>query len=79
MTIDQIINWMMGLNILALSVTGFFLVIGFLFLVTAIYSLIYDKAFRKKYLLKLSIIFLILLGIMIGLFYLSIKQRVLIL
>jgi len=79
MTIDQIINWMMGLNILALSVTGFFLVIGFLFLVTAIYSLIYDKAFRKKYLLKLSIIFLILLGIMIGLFYLSIKQGVLIL
>ena len=79
MTIDQIINWMMGLNILALSVTGFFLVIGFLFLVTAIYSLIYDKAFRKKYLLKLSIIFLILLGIMIGLFYLSIKQGVFIL
>ena len=79
MTIDQIINWMMGLNILVVSVTGFFLVIGFLLLVTAIYSLIYDKAFRKKYLLKLSIIFLILLGIMIGLFYLSIKQRVLIL
>ena len=78
-TLDQIINWMMGLNILVLSVTGFFLVIGFLFLVTAIYSLIYDKAFRKKYLLKLSIIFLILLGIMIGLFYLSIKQGVLIL
>jgi len=41
MTIDQIINWMMGLNILVLSVTGFFLVIGFLFLLTAIYSLIY--------------------------------------
>ena len=79
MTIDQIINWIEGLNVLALSVTGFFLVIGFLFLVTAIYSLIYDKAFRKKYLLKLSIIFLILLGIMIGLFYLSIKQGVLIL
>ena len=79
MTIDQLINWMMGLNILVLSVTGFFLVIGFLFLVTAIYSLIYDKAFRKNYLLKLSIIFLILLGIMIGLFYLSIKQGVLIL
>ena len=79
MTIDQIINWMMGLNILVLSVTGFFLVIGFLFLVTAIYSLIYDKAFRKNYLLKLSILFLILLGIMVGLFYLSIKQGVLIL
>ena len=79
MTIDQIINWMMGLNILALSVTGFFLVIGFLFLMTAIYSLIYDKAFRKTYLLKLCTIFLILLGIIIGLFYLSIKQGVLIL
>ena len=79
MTIDQIINWMMGLNILALSVTGFFLVIGFLFLVTAIYSLIYDKAFRKKYLLKLSTIFLTLLGIMIGMFYLSVKHEVLIL
>ena len=79
MTIDQIINWMMGLNILALSLTGFFLVIGFLFLVTAIYSLIYDKAFRKKYLLKLSTIFLTLLGIMIGLFYLLIKHEVLIL
>ena len=79
MTIDQIVNWMMGLNILALSLTGFFLVIGFLFLVTAIYSLIYDKAFRKKYLLKLSTIFLTLLGIMIGLFYLSVKHEVLIL
>ena len=79
MTIDQIINWMMGLNILALSLTGFFLVIGFLFLVTAIYSLIYDKAFRKKYLLKLSTIFLTLLGIMIGMFYLSVKHEVLIL
>jgi len=79
MTIDQIINWMMGLNFLILSVTGFFLVIGFLFLVTAIYSLIYDKAFRKKYLLKLATIFLILLGIIIGTFYLSIKYRALIL
>jgi hypothetical protein len=79
MTIDQIINWMMGLNILALSVTGFFLVIGFLFLVTAIYSLIYDKAFRKKYLLKLSTIFLTLLGIVISMYYLSVKHEVLIL
>ena len=79
MTIDQIVNWMMGLNILVLSVAGFFLVIGFLFLVTAIYSLIYDKAFRRKYLLKLSTIFLMLLGFIIGLFYLSIKQGVLIL
>jgi hypothetical protein len=56
--------------------TGFLLVIGFLFLVTAIYSLIYDKAFRKKYLLKLSTVFLILLGSIIGIFYLSIKQGV---
>jgi hypothetical protein len=79
MTIDQIINWMMGLNILALCVTGFFLVIGFLFLVTAVYSLIYDKAFRRKFLLKLSTIFLILLGIIIGLFNFSIKQGFLIL
>jgi hypothetical protein len=79
MTIDQIINWMMGLNILALSVTGFFLVIGFLFLVTAIYSLIYDKAFRKKYLLRLGTIFFILLVGAIGIFYLSIKHGTLIL
>jgi hypothetical protein len=79
MTIDQIINWMMGLNILALSVTGFFLVIGFLFLVTAIYSLIYDKAFRKKYFLRLGTIFFILLVSAIGIFYLSIKHGTLIL
>jgi hypothetical protein len=79
MTIDQIINWMMGLNILALSVTGFFLVIGFLFLVTAIYSLIYDKAFRKKYFLRLGTIFFILLVSAIGIFYLSIKHGALIL
>ena len=79
MTIDQIINWMMGINILALSVTGFFLVIGFLFLVTAIYSLIYDKAFRKKYLLRLGTIFFILLVSAIGIFYLSIKHEALIL
>ena len=79
MTIDQIINWMMGLNIFALSVAGFFLVIGFLFLVTAIYSLIYDKAFRKKYFLKLGTIFFILLVSAIGIFYLSIKHGTLIL
>ena len=79
MTIDQIINWMMGLNILALSVTGFFLVIGFLFLVTAIYSLIYDKAFRKKYFLRLGTIFFILLVSAIGIFYRSIKHGILIL
>ena len=79
MTIDQIINWMVDLNILALSVTGFFLVIGFLFLVTAIYSLIYDKAFRKKYFLRLGTIFFILLVSAIGIFYLSIKHEALIL
>ena len=79
MTINQIINWMMGLNILVLSVTGFFLVIGFLFLVTAIYSLIYDKAFRKKYFLRLGTIFFILLVSAIGIFYLSIKHGTLIL
>ena len=79
MTVDQIINWMMGLNILALSVTGFFLVIGFLFLVTAIYSLIYDKAFRKKYFLRLGTIFFILLVSAIGIFYLSIEHGILIL
>ena len=79
MTIDQIINWMMGLNILALSVTGFFLVIGFLFLVTAVYSLIYDKAFRKKYFLRLGTIFFILLVSAIGIFHLSIKHEALIL
>ena len=79
MTIDQIINWMMGLNVLTLSVTGFFLVIGFLFLVTAIYSLIYDKAFRKKYFLTLGTIFFILLVSAIGIFYLSIKHGTLIL
>ena len=79
MTIDQIINWMMGLNTIILSSAGFFLVIGFLFLVTAIYSLLYDKAFRKKYLLMLGTIFLILLGIIIGIFYLSIKYGALIL
>jgi len=78
MTIDQIINWIMSLNTLTLSATGFILIIGFLFLVTAIYSLIYDKAFRKKHFLKLSTILLTLLGIIIGIFYLSINQGVLI-
>jgi len=73
MTIDQIINWITGLNTLILGAAGFFLVIGILFLVTAIYSLIYDKAFRKKYLLKLGTIFFILLGSVIGIIYLSIN------
>jgi hypothetical protein len=79
MTIDQIINWMMGLNSLILSTTGFFVVIGLLFLVTAIYSLVYDKAFRKKYLFRLGTIFLIMLGSIIGIFYLSMKHGALIL
>ena len=69
----------MGLNTLIQGAAGFFLVIGFLFLVTAIYSLIYDKAFRKKYFLKLGTIFFILLVSAIGIFYLSIKHGALIL
>jgi hypothetical protein len=79
MTIDQIINWIMGLNTVIIGAAGFFLVIGILFLVTAIYSLIYDKAFRKKYLLKLGTIFFILLGIVFGIFYLLVKHETLIL
>ena len=79
MTIEQIINWIMELNTLILGAAGFFLVIGFLFLVTAIYSLIYDKAFRKKYFLKLGTIFFILLVSAIGIFYLSMKRGALIL
>ena len=79
MTLEQIINWIMELNTLILGAAGFFLVIGFLFLVTAIYSLIYDKAFRKKYFLKLGTIFFILLVSAIGIFYLSIKRGALIL
>ena len=79
MTIDQIINWIMGLNTVIIGAAGFFLVIGILFLVTAIYSLIYDKAFRKKYLLKLGTIFFILLGIVIGIFHLLVKHGTLIL
>ena len=79
MTIDQIINWIMGLNTVIIGAAGFFLVIGILFLVTAIYSLIYDKAFRKNYLLKLGTIFFILLGIAFGIFYLLVKHGTLIL
>ena len=79
MTIDQIINWIMGLNTVIIGAAGFFLVIGILFLVTAIYSLIYDKAFRKNYLLKLGTIFFILLGIVFGIFYLLVKHGTLIL
>ena len=79
MTLEQIIDWIMELNTLILGAAGFFLIIGFLFLVTAIYSLIYDKAFRKKYFLKLGTIFFILLVSAIGIFYLSIKHGTLIL
>jgi len=79
MTINQIINWIMGLNTLIQGAAGFFLVIGILFLLTAIYSLIYDKAFRKKYLLKLGTIFFILLGSVIGIIYLLMKRGALIL
>ena len=79
MTINQIINWIMGVNNLIQGAAGFFIVIGILLLVTAIYSLIYDKAFRKKYLLKLGTIFFILLGSVIGIIYLLMKYGALIL
>jgi len=79
MKIDQIVNWLMGIDIIILSTIGFFLVIGFLFLVTAVYSLIYDKAFRKKYLLRLSTIFFIFIGGVIGVLYLFVKHGALIL
>ena len=79
MKIDQIVNWLMELDIIILTTIGFFLGIGFLFLVTAVYSLIYDKAFRKKYLLKLSTIFFIFIGGLIGVLYLFVKHGALIL
>jgi len=79
MKIDQIINWLMGLDIIILSAIGFFLVIGFLFLVTAVYSLMYDKAFRKKYLLKLSTIFFIFISGVLGVLYLFVKHGALVL
>ena len=79
MKIDQIINWLMGLDIIILSAIGFFLVIGFLFLVTAVYSLIYDKAFRKKYLLKLSTIFFIFISGVLGVLFLFVEHGALIL
>ena len=69
----------MGVNNLIQGAAGFFIVIGILLLVTAIYSLIYDKAFRKKYLLKLGTIFFILLGSVIGIIYLLMKYGALIL
>ena len=79
MNIEQIVNWLMGLDIIILSTVGFFIAIGFLFLVTAIYSLIYDKAFRKKYLLRLGTISFIFISSVVGVLYLSIKYGALIL
>ena len=79
MNIEQIVNWLMGLDIIILSTVGFFLAIGFLFLVTAIYSLIYDKAFRKKYLLRLGTISFIFISSVVGVLYLTIKYGALIL
>lgn len=79
MNIEQIVNWLMGLDIIILSTVGFFLAIGFLFIVTAIYSLIYDKAFRKKYLLRLGTISFIFISSVVGVLYLSIKYGALIL
>ena len=79
MKIDQIVNWLMGLDIIILTTIGFFLVIGFLFLVTAVYSLIYDKAFRKKYLLKLSTIFFIFISGVLGVLFLFVEHGALIL
>ena len=79
MNIEQIVNWLIGLDIIILSTVGFFLAIGFLFLVTAIYSLIYDKAFRKKYLLRLGTISFIFISSVVGVLYLSIKYGALIL
>ena len=78
MKIDQIVNWLMELDIIILSTVGFFLVIGFLFLVTAVYSLIYDKAFRKKYLLKLSTIFFIFISGVLGVLFLFVEHGALI-
>ena len=79
MNIKQIVNLLMGLDIIILSTVGFFLAIGFLFIVTAIYSLIYDKAFRKKYLLRLGTISFIFISSVVGVLYLSIKYGALIL
>lgn len=79
MNIEQIVNWLIGLDIIILSTVGFFLAIGFLFIVTAIYSLIYDKAFRKKYLLRLGTISFIFISSVVGVLYLSIKYGALIL
>ena len=78
MTIEQIINWIIGVDIIYLTTIGFFIAIGGLFLITAIYSLIYDKAFRKKYIGKLSLAFIITLSLLIGLIYMLIDMGLLI-
>ena len=78
MTIEQITNWIMSIEIIYLTTIGFFMVIGGLFLITAIYSLIYDKAFRKKYVGKLSLAFIIAVSLLICLIYILIYMGILI-
>ena len=78
MTIEQIINWIVGVDIIYLTTSGFFIAIGVLFLITAIYSLIYDKAFRKKYIGKLSLAFIIIISFLISLIYMLIDMGLLI-
>ena len=78
MTIEQIINWIIGVDIIYLTTIGFFIAIGVLFLITAIYSLIYDKAFRKKYIGKLSLAFIITVSFLISLIYMLIDMGLLI-
>tara|TARA_B100000035_G_scaffold208521_1_gene178340 strand:- start:385 stop:624 length:240 start_codon:yes stop_codon:yes gene_type:complete len=78
MELEQIINWIMGVDIIYLTTFGFFIAIGVLFLITAIYSLIYDKAFRKKYIGKLSLAFIITVSFLISLIYMLIDMGLLI-
>ena len=78
MTLEQIINWIISVDIIYLTTIGFFIAIGVLFLITAIYSLIYDKAFRKKYIRKLSLAFIITVSLLIGLIYILIDMELLI-
>ena len=78
MTLEQIINWIISVDIIYLTTIGFFIAVGVLFLITAIYSLIYDKAFRKKYIRKLSLAFIITVSLLIGLIYILIDMELLI-
>ena len=78
MTLEQIINWIIGVDIIYLTTIGFFIAVGVLFLITAIYSLIYDKAFRKKYIGKLSLAFIMTVSFLIGLIYMLIDMGLLI-